>query len=157
MKRVLLLCASSFALSAQTIEISARPAAPGDQASVVVSLHSLKAGNILGLQWETIFPGGQIALAGGGPAASDATKAAGKSLTCAGKAAKEKGFYSYTCILIGGQKEIPSGPIAIFHFQVSPKAQVGPTMFRVEHVEGVTRDLKKISLPDAEGMITVRR
>lgn len=123
----------------------------------MIALHSEKASGILGLQWETTFPTRQISVEGGGPVVSDAGKIAGKSLTCAGKTAKEPANYSYTCILIGGQKEIAAGPIAIFNFRLSAKAQPGDLPVRIRHVEAVTKDLRKIAIPDAAGKITVKR
>src|SRR5579871_1057073 len=129
-KWVWLLCAGGLALPAQTLQVSSRSVSPGDRASIVIALHSEKASGILGLQWDTTFPTRQVSVEGDGPVVSDAGKMAGKSLTCAGKAAKEPEHYSYTCILIGGQKEIAAGPIAIFHFRISAKAQSGDVPVR---------------------------
>ena len=157
MKRVFLLCTGSLALFAQTIAVSSKSASPGERATVVISINLAKASNVVGLQWETTFSTKQMSVEDGGPVASDAAKAAGKSLTCAGKTAKEPEGYSYTCILIGGQKEINSGPIAHFNFRVSPKAEAGASQVRVRHVEGVTKDLRKIALGDAEGVVLVKR
>jgi hypothetical protein len=139
------------------MEVSSKSASPGGRAPVVISINLAKASSVLGLQWETTFSAKQMSIEGGGPTVSDAAKAAGKSLTCAGKAAKEPEFHSYTCILIGGQKEINSGPIAIFNFHISPKAQSGASPVRVGHAEAVTKDLQKISLRDAEGVVMVTR
>ena len=148
------MCVSSLALYAQTLKVSSKSASPGELATVVVSIDLSKRSDVLGLQWETKFSAQQMSIEGGGPAASDAAKAAGKFLHCAGKTAKE--LYSYTCILIGGQKPIPSGSIAVFNFRISPKAQSGGTPVRVGHAEAVTKDLRKISLPDAEGRVKVK-
>jgi len=154
MKPVLLLCASSFALLAQTLNISSSSASPGDAVTVVISLDSAKRPEILGVQWELTFSAQEMSMEGKGPTPGDAAKATGKSLTCTEKTAKE--VHSYTCILIGGQKQIESGPIAVFSFRVSSKAQPGTVPVRVRHTIAVTKDLRKLSLPNAEGIVTVK-
>jgi len=153
MKGLLLVCVSSLALYTQTLEVSSKSASPGERATVVVSIHAAKGITVLGLQWETTFSAQNMSIVGRGPEASDAAIAVGKSLTCAGKTTKE--LYSYTCILIGGQRQIESGPIAVFNFHISPKAS-GATPVRVRHAEAVTKDLRKLSLRDAEGRVTVK-
>ena len=155
MKLVLLMCASSFALSAQTLKVSSGSAPSGDGVTVVLFFDSAKRDNVLGVQWETTFSARQMSIEGSGPTASDAAKAAGKSLTCTEKTVKE--LRSYTCILIGGQKQIESGPIAVFNFNVSSKAQPGTAPVRFRHAMAVTKDLRKLSLQDTEGTITVKR
>lgn len=157
MKWLVLLSAAGLVLSAQTMEISSASASPGERASVVITFHPGKNSNILGLQWETIFSMRQLGIEEGGAVISDAAKAAGKSLTCAGKAAKEPGLYSYACILIGGQNEIPGGPVATLRFRVTAQAHADATPLRVAHVEAVSKDLRRVTLPDAQGAITVKR
>jgi hypothetical protein len=154
MKGLLLMCVSSLALYAQTLEVSSKSASPGKRATVVVSIDLPKGSDILGLQWETTFSQ-HLSIEGSGPEVSNAAKAAGKFLQCAGRAAQE--LHSYSCILIGGQKQIESGPIAVLNFHISPKAPSGATPVRVGHAEAVTKDLRKISLPYAEGIVTVKR
>jgi hypothetical protein len=155
MKGLLLVCVISLALYAQTLKVSSKSASPGERTTAVVSFDLPMGSDVLGLQWETTFSAQQMSIEGSGPEASDSAKAAGKVLRCAGKTAKE--LYSYTCILIGGQKQIESGPIAVFNFHISPKAQWGATPVRVGRAEAVTKDLRKIFLPDAEGKVTVKR
>jgi hypothetical protein len=155
MKLVSLICASSLALCAQTLKVSSGSAPPGNGMTVVISFDSAKRSDILGVQWETTFPAQQMSIEGSGPTASDTVKAEGKSLTCAEKAAKE--LHSYTCILIGGQRQIESGPIAVFTFHISSKAKPGTAPVRVGHAMAVTKDLRKLSLPDVEGTVTVKQ
>lgn len=155
MKWLLLVCASSLALFAQKLEVSSKTASPGDRTSVVISVVLPKGSDVVGLQWETTFPAQQMSIDGSGPEAGDGAKAAGKSLTCARKPAKD--LQSYMCILIGGQKPIEGGPIAVFNFRISPKAQSEDVRLRIGHVEAVTKDLQKLSLPEAEGRVTVKQ
>ena len=154
MKWLLLTCTSSLALFAQKLEVSSKAASPGDRTSVVISVVLPKGSGVVGVQWETTFSPQQMSIDGSGPEASDAAKAAGKSLTCAKKAAKD--FQTYTCILIGGQEPIEGGPVAVFNFHISPKAQSGDIRVRIAHAEAVTKDIRKLSLPEAEGTITVK-
>jgi hypothetical protein len=154
MKWLLLTCASSLALFAQKLEVSSKAAAPGDRTSVVISVVLPKGSDVVGIQWETTFSPQQMSIEGSGPEASDAAKAAGKSLTCAKKVVKD--LDAYRCILIGGQKLIEGGPIAVFNFRISPKPQSRNIRVRVGHAEAVTKDLRKLSLTEAEGTISVK-
>ena len=154
MKAFLLIGASSLALFGQKLEVSSTSVSPGDKATVEISIVLPKGAEVLGIQWETIFPGKQMVAEGAGPEVSDAAKAAGKTLTCAKKVANE--VQSYTCILIGGQKTIESGPIAILKLATSPQAAPGKTMIRVGHIDVVTKNLRKHSLSEAEGSVTVK-
>ena len=157
MKWLLLTWASSLALFAQKLEVSSKSASTGERTTVVVSMRSANVSNIVGVQWETTFSA-QHMIVDAEPVASDSAKAAGKSLTCRRKEEKAGAeLSSFTCILIGGQERIGSGPIASFHFRISPKAQPGAAPVRVRHAEAVTKDLRKISLPEAEGIVTVKR
>ena len=157
MKLVLLLCAGSLVLNAQVIEVSSTSASHGERAELAISIRLTKDTSIMGLQWETTFPTEQMSVEGGGPVASEAARGAGKSLTCAGKEVPKSGLYSYTCILIGGQKEITSGPLAVVKFRVSPNARPGETTVRVGNVEAVTKKLQNLHIPDAAGVIKVKR
>jgi hypothetical protein len=158
MKWLILTCVTSVALFAQKPEVSSKAASRGERVSVVISLVLPKGSDVVGIQWETTFPAQQMSVDENGPEASDAAKAAGKSLTCRRKEEKTGAeLSSFTCILIGGQERIGSGPIGSFNFHISPEAQPGAAPVRVRHAEAVTKDLRKISLPEAKGIVTVKR
>jgi hypothetical protein len=143
------MCASSLALLSQSLEISSRPLSP-EKATVVISIVLPKEKDVLGIQWETAFPAQQMSVDDNRPEVSDAAKAAGKSLHCSNK--KVKDVQSYTCILIGGQKPLKNGPIAVFNVHVLPDAK-GNTTVRAGHAEAVTKDLRKLSLQGAESRV----
>ena len=65
-------------------------------------------------------------------------------------------FQWYKCILIGGQKPIKNGPVAVFKIHLLSDAQADSTV-RVSHAEVVTKDLQEILLRDVEAKVTVKR
>jgi hypothetical protein len=145
------MCASSLALFAQSLEISSRPMSP-TQVTVLISIVSPQQNDVVGLQWETTFPA-QVGVDGNRPEPSDAARAAGKSLMCSTRKAMD--FQWYKCILIGGQKPIKNGPVAVFKIHLLSDAQADSTV-RVSHAEVVTKDLQEILLRDVEAKVTVK-
>jgi hypothetical protein len=100
--------------------------------------------------WETIFPAEILEGEGNGPETGRAARDSGKSLKCA-----RRKTYSYLRILVGGQKPVANGPIAIVHFKIRPEAHAGATNVRVERAPAVTADLKQLTLKEAEGTVTI--
>jgi hypothetical protein len=81
-----------------------------------------------------------------------------KSLTCrAVEKTKDAGQGSiYNCILAGGQKPIPNGPIATIRYQVPLEVRQIAEKVRVRKAVGVTADLKRIEIEDIEAAIIVK-
>jgi hypothetical protein len=154
MKWLFLMCASGLAL-AQKLEVSAKKGASDDRATIVISIVLPEKSDVVGVQWETTFAEPGMTIDNRGPEASEGAKAAAKSLTCANKMVKN--LQTYTCILIGGQRGIEAGPIALFNCRISPKAPSGSIRVRLSHVEAVTRDFRKLPLPDAESTRSVKQ
>ena len=134
----------------QSLQVSPVSGAPGEKVDLVISLDSPVRSAPAALQWEIIFPAQILEDGGAGPEAGRAASDSGKSLTCA-----KRKTYSYACILVGGQKPVGNGPIAIFHFKIRSEAHAGTSVVRVEKAEGATADLKQLTLKDAEGIVTV--
>jgi hypothetical protein len=145
-----LLFASPLAYG-QSLHVSSVGGAPGETVAVGISLDAPVGKEPTALKWVTIFPAQLLEVEGNGPSLSSAAAGSGKSLTCAMRKA-----YTYVCILAGGNKPVGSGAIAIFHFKIQPEARKGPASVRVEQGEAVSADAGRLSLTDAEGLITVR-
>jgi len=106
------------------------------------------------LQWEILAPP-EIMIELAGIVVGSEAEGAAKALTCAGKKGAEAGR-AYACILAGGVKPIPEGAIAIVRYSAGPKAEAGQLKVRIEKAAGASVELKRLSIADASGMITIR-
>jgi len=136
---------------AQTLQVSSVASAPGEEVTLEISLHSPSGNAPVALKWETIFPAEVLNDDGSGPKAGRAASDSGKSLTCT-----KRSTYAYVCILAGGQKPVPTGDVAILHFKIRTNANAGTTSVRVERAEAVTADVRKLTLNDTQGTVTIR-
>jgi hypothetical protein len=135
----------------QELHISSVTSHPGTETTLEISFSRPEGIIPLALKWEIIFPAEVLNDEGSGPKAGRAATDSGKSLTCAKRKA-----YSYVCILAGGQKPVPSGPVAILHFKIRADTKTGTVTVRIERAEAVTADISKLTLKDAEGIVTIR-
>ncbi len=138
------------AVLGQDLSIPPVAGAPGERVTMEVSLNSPAGKQPVALQWETVFPAGLLELEGSGAEAGPAAKDSGKSVTCAARKA-----YSVVCVLAGGQKPIPNGTIAIFHFEIRADARAGTSAFTIQGAEAATVDVQEIPLKNAEGALTI--
>jgi hypothetical protein len=109
------------------------------------------------LQWEFTFPP-NVVVDLEDIAAGSAAESVEKALTCraVGKA-KDAGQSSvYACILAGGQKPIPNGPIAAVRYRVPLEIRQIPEKVRVGKVVGATANLKKIEIEGPQAAIVVK-
>lgn len=77
-------------------------------------------------------------------------KLAGKSLTCVAKASSPE---VHVCVLAGGQKPLGAGPIAVIHYRARASTQREPIRVAIQHVLGVSTDLKRIEIRAADSVI----
>jgi hypothetical protein len=122
----------------------------------MLSLASRTDRHTIALQWDLIYPADQLVIRPddlvGGSAALDA----GKALTCA----LLSELKVYRCILVGGQKPISDGAVAIINFQVSSQARVGVVAIQIRNAIALTPrpqriDIPRTDLPSVEGRIAV--
>jgi hypothetical protein len=146
---------TQLALCGQTLQISSAKASRGKRVTLQVVLTSPAGREPLGLQWETIFPADQLVPLEGGISLGPVTRAAGKSVQCAAKP-QAGGTSGTKCILIGGQKPIPNGVIALLQFSVLSKAPEGSARVRVDPATAVFKDLKQTQLPAVEAVVKIR-
>jgi len=136
---------------AQVFRVSSVTGAPGERVRLEISLDSAVVSALTGLKWEVVFPAQLLEPGDEEPEIGRPAMESGKSLTCASKT------YSSVCTLSGGQKPIPKGPIAIFHFKIRTSAEAGTAEVRIERAEAVTVDSKELTLDAAEGTVTIRK
>jgi hypothetical protein len=91
-------------------------------------------------------------------AGGSAAESAEKSLTCrAIEKTKDAGQGSmYNCIVAGGQKPIPNGPVATIRYRIPLEVRQIAGKVRVRKAAGVTGDLKKIDIEELEAAIIVK-
>ena len=89
--------------------------------------------------------------------AGSAAESTEKVLTCRVVRTKDGGQGSvYGCILAGGQKALPNGPIAVVRYRVPPEVRQIAEKVRVAKALGVTADLKSVELASTQAAITVK-
>ena len=151
----LIVCA--LPLLGQSLQITGDEGAPGEQVSVKIVLSSPAGKEPAALQWETSFPAKQLTLAGAAPLIGFAAHGAGKTINCSGTVDTKKGRIVHRCLLVGGNKLIANGPVAVLTLKISPAARPGKIPIRIEHAMAVSGSAEKTDLKDSEDAITVRR
>ena len=124
---------------------------------MLLTLESPQGKAPLALQWEFTFPP-QVVVDLADIVAGSAAESAEKALTCRGME-KTKGAGQgsvYGCILAGGQKPIPNGPVATVRYRVPAEIREIAEKVRVEKAVGVTADLKRVDLGGVQAAIIVK-
>jgi hypothetical protein len=109
---------------------------------------------VAALQWELVAPG-SLKIEAAGIVSSSGIEAAGKSITCSNRAIPQDGEVSL-CILAGGKQTIPGGAIAIVKFTAATDAKPGQAIVRLQKIQGVSSDLKKVAIADTSATMTIR-
>ncbi len=153
--RVIGLLFYSSLLFGQTLHLSSAAASRGDTVAIQVSLDSPAGHEPVGLQWETIVPTLQLTPDNNGMVIGPAGQESGKSIQCAGKRKSPEEF-SYRCILIGGQKPIKNGTVAMLTLHISPKGQAGAVRIHTQEGIAVTANMKQVKINDSESTVNIR-
>jgi hypothetical protein len=141
------------ALIAQTLHVSSVAGVRGGKAAVEISLKSPVGKAPVGLQWETHVDAAQLVMDPDATATGDAAKESGKTVRCAAARANAT---SHICMVVGGQKPIPNGKLAVLLFRVQSSAKPGTAQVEIKNVVAVTAGLQSTKLAPAEGTITIR-
>jgi hypothetical protein len=155
--RNITLALASTGLWAQTLSIPPSLTARGSSGSLLLILDSPPGKAPAALQWQFTFPP-NVSVDMPDIIAGSAAESGQKALTCrlVGDA-KETGKSAVcACIVAGGQKAIPNGPIAIVRYRVPREIRQIPEKVRAGKVVGVTADLRSIEIPDAQGAIVLK-
>ena len=140
-------------LLAQTLQITPSTVTRGAIGSFLIRLNSPPQTRPVSLQWDLAVPK-QIQVNAGDIVPGSSAESAEKSLSCAA-ATLDRNVSIYRCILAGGPKTLQNGAVAIVKYTV-PDGHPGNIQVRIEKVLGVSKNVKKIELPDAEGTVTIR-
>ena len=148
--------ATSFQpLSAQALKLSDAAVPPGGRVSLDLTLLSPSHAQPSALQWEMSFPVDCCSLIEGFPKTGEAAEAADKGVSCTTRQ-NTADTRTILCVLYGGQKPIPNGVVAKLDFRIAPRASAGQVHIKVDKGLAVSVDLKRTTIPAAEGIITVR-
>ena len=148
-----LLLAFCTGISAQTLSISQSTAKPGGAGSLLLKLDTPPASGVVALQWKFVFPRG-VTVGAPDIIAGSAAESASKSLTCA--PVPQTATPVYACVLAGGKQPQGSGTLATVRYRIAPGVSKISEKVIVQDVIAVTADLKKVTIPNAEGVILVQ-
>jgi hypothetical protein len=141
---------------AQTLLIPPSMVTRGGSGSLLLTLESPEGKAPLALQWEFTFPP-NVAVDMADIVAGSAAESAQKTLTCRAVRTKEGSQGPvYGCILAGGQKPLPNGPVSVVRYRVPPEVRQIAEKVRVGKAIGVTADLKSVELEGTQATITVK-
>jgi hypothetical protein len=135
-------------LGAQSLQIL--PASPGTFRIMLVS----PPGNpVLALQWRITVPKGAV-IPGDGIQPGTAAAAARKDVTCRAVESGGRDATAYVCILAGGRRPLPNGPVAVVRLRA--RARDSSVTVRLSGVKAVTFDTKAKIIPDIDAVVPVR-
>ncbi len=155
--RSLVLALVSTGLWAQVLSIPPSLVTRGSWGSLLLILDSPKEKAPAALQWQLTFPP-NVSIDVADIIAGSAAESGQKALTCRAVGdGKEAGKnVVYACLLAGGQKPIPNGPIVIVRYRVPREIREITGKVRVGKIIGATVDLRSIQMEDAQGAIVIK-
>ena len=144
-------------LRAQTLLLPPSVVTHGASGTFLLTLQSPSGRAPLALQWEFTFPQ-NVTVDLADIVAGSAAESAEKSLTCrAFEKTKDPAPGSvYGCILAGGEKRIPNGPVAIVRYRVPAEIRQIASKVQVRKAVGATADLKRIEIEGVQAAIIVK-
>ena len=150
------LAACSGGLFAQSLQLSAPTAAPGEWVAIEMALKSPPGKDILAMQWEMEIPARQLDLANERAMRTVIiVQDAAKSVTCA-VPKQTRDARIMRCVLAGGQKPIPEGKVTSLSLKILENAQPGPIRVRLQNAVAVSGDLERVSFDPVETTVTVQ-
>ena len=139
-------------LAGQELRLSSAIAGLGDRVAIEVALESPEGREPLALQWTASIPLAnlipeQILL-------GTAAQQANKTIHCI--RADQSGSAVYHCVVAGGQAALGNGAMALIILRILAKARPGREQLRTEKGIAVSKETKKVSIPDASASVTIR-
>jgi hypothetical protein len=138
----------------QSLHVPASETRRKTPGSFTLMLESPAGKSPTAVQWEFSIPPA-IEVRTTDITAGSAAESAKKSLTCAAKVVSGGGT-RFMCILAGEKASIGNGPVAVVLYRPKGDVHGAPVRVGIEHVVGVSADLKEISLPDTSAILTIR-
>ena len=149
---VMLWLSAVLPLAAQSLQVLSATAAPGESVSLDIVLTAPADKAPVTVQFESSFPAQLLDMEGTGPTLGKAGLDAGKSIVC-----NPKRTYVFSCSVVGGDKPIANGTIAVFRFKVRGEAWTGTSAVRIEKADALTADARGFELAAAHGSLAVIR
>lgn len=118
-----------------------------------IEIASPKGSEPVALQLEISIPPAVVVALSDIKAAPSAALA-GKSVACAKKTDAEP-MIRYACILMGGKAPIPNGAIVLLRYRIAGDVHSASIRVPIENVVAVSADLKRIEIPNTEGIINI--
>ena len=151
---MILVCAIPGA-SGQALRASPASAAAGQFAIVEIAFQPKQGQQVVALQFDAVIPRQLEVDTRSLPRLLLAVKNTGKLFNCA-VPEKTADSQRLRCIVAGGQKAIPAGPLAVLTLKVPEKAPPGAVHIRFEQALAVLPDLKQLPIDPSEGVVTIR-
>ena len=155
--KLFLLGIAAAALQAQTLQIIPAPSPVEGVAIFQIIFVSSAAAPVVALQWKLLLPEG-VTVAPNDLVLGSAAESAGKSLICSAAPPPSKTGIAkvnvYSCILAGGQKPVPRGTVALARCTL--RVALREAAVRLREVIGVSADLKRTDLPEAEATLRTK-
>lgn len=137
------------------MEISPSTAKRGESGAFLIELRSPKGIDSTGVQWElSVAPG--LVINPADIVIGSAAAGADKMLACSPAPRHAGSPPRLLCLVAGGRRRIPDGPVAIVRYRVDRQAHLGTIAVRIEKAIAVTGDLKSAELGGADGFVTVQ-
>jgi hypothetical protein len=137
------------------IEITPSGGKRGESGSFLIVLHTPKQSSIAGVQWE-LRAGAGITIDPSDIVIGSAAAGAEKTLACSAMPPVPGQPLAKKCLLAGGKKNIPDGPIAIVRYRVGRQADGKTSAVRLENILGVDADLKMVDLGHAAETLAIQ-
>ena len=151
--KLLLFLSISCPLWAQSLQILPAPASGTNGGAFQIMIVTPKPPSPASLQW-SIRTSDAVTIDVQQITAATSAKEAGKSLTCAPAASKDKQIQErkWLCILAGGLRPIPDGSVALVRFTAASGSRV---LFQIGDALGASADGKAITYRGAEASLPV--
>jgi len=153
-----LICVLALAapLCGQELQVSSLVLSRGRSGSVSIKLLSPPGKAPAALQWDLVFPVGQVNIEDTAWSVGGAASAAAKQLTCVRQLRKQPETYLYKCILAGGRQTIGNGDVAVVKIDIPEGAPTGLAVLRLENVMGASSAATRLDIKPAQSTITIR-
>jgi len=144
-------------LYGQSLRVPPSTAEKNATGSFSISLDSPPGKAPVALQWDVAVPPA-LAIGTSDILIGRIAETVHKSLTCAQRPRKDgaKREVRYSCILAGGQEPIGNGPVATIRYRAQADVHGAPIRVAIENVLGVSKDLKRIDIPNVDALVKIQ-
>lgn len=119
---------------------------------MAISLDFPEGRELLGLQWDTVYPARLLDAQDPKAEVTRDMESLGKTISCA-----DRKPFAYTCLVVGGQRPIPKGVVAVLRFRIREEANGARRPVRILNVIGVKKAAIPVDLEGADTSVTIVR